>query len=267
MRTKTPLDPTQSIHLLNAATGMSSSSPSVPPPGLLPPSPPVAGGQVRRPSLQNTNAAQQRRSLHLNPDSRFVKRNLPFRQSSNTMNVSFVHQQRYLFGSKFLGDIFLPNRITQLKRMDWYHLYLRLPTYISFFLLLLVWTTSILCFTGIYIGVDSFNPAVDCGLSGPGGTVTFNTAFAFSLETTTTVGYGLPGGSNGFFNNCPGLQIAIYLQMMSSIAFNAFLFAFIFARLARCERRGYQVVWGDKAVVNKVGGKYFLDVRVFDVDA
>jgi hypothetical protein len=30
-----------------------------------------------------------------------------------------VHQQRYLFGSKFLGDIFLPNRITQLKRMDW----------------------------------------------------------------------------------------------------------------------------------------------------
>ena len=80
----------------------------------------------------------------------------------------------------------------------------------------------------------------------------FSAAFAFSLETTTTVGYGLPGSSNAFFEGCPELQVVIYFQMLMSILFNAFLFAFFFARVARCETRGIQVVFSQKAIIKRL---------------
>ena len=56
----------------------------------------------------------------------------------------------------------------------------------------------------MYVLIDSREPDVECGLSNRGDPIEFYGAFAFALETTTTVGYGLPGGGNGFFENCPG---------------------------------------------------------------
>jgi hypothetical protein len=49
--------------------------------------------------------------------------------------------------------------------------------------------------------------------------------------------------------------------------FNAFLFAFLFARLARCENRGAQVLFSEKAIIEKRNGKWFLHVRVYDMDS
>jgi hypothetical protein len=68
---------------------------------------------------------------------------------------------------------------------------------------------------------------VDCGLGGPDGALITNYgAFAFSLETCTMVGYGLPGGTNTFFENYPEIQTGIYFQMLLSMISNAFVFAF-----------------------------------------
>jgi hypothetical protein len=62
---------------------------------------------------------------------------------------------------------------------------------------------------------------------------------------------GLPGGNNGFFqNNCPAVQVAIYAQMTWSMMFNAFLFAFFFTILAKCENRSIQVVFANKMCIN-----------------
>jgi len=50
-----------------------------------------------------------------------------------------------------------------------------------------------------------------------------------------------------------------HLALRSS---QAFLFAFFFARLARSETRGIQVVFGDKAVVKRArDGKFTFNVR------
>eukprot|EP00548_Thalassiothrix_antarctica_P006861 CAMPEP_0194142714 /NCGR_PEP_ID=MMETSP0152-20130528/11931_1 /TAXON_ID=1049557 /ORGANISM="Thalassiothrix antarctica, Strain L6-D1" /LENGTH=406 /DNA_ID=CAMNT_0038841775 /DNA_START=381 /DNA_END=1604 /DNA_ORIENTATION=+ len=80
--------------------------------------------------------------------------------------------------------------------------------------------------------------------------MTYGGYFAFSLETTTTVGYGLPG-SNSFFENCPNIQIAIYFQMVFSMLYNAFVFAFFFTRLAKTENRGAQVIFSDTAIITR----------------
>lgn len=60
----------------------------------------------------------------------------------------------------------------------------------------------------------------------------------------------------------------IYFQMMSFMMFNAFLFAFFFARIARSESRAIQVVFSDKCVVRETErGTLVWQFRVYDVEA
>lgn len=184
---------------------------------------------------------------------RLIPRNLAFGQSKNVIRVSHNHRWRIFW----------------LLRHDWFHAGLRFPTSVSFFLLLSIWTIMIVLFALLYVGIDNKDPLLECGLGLSGSPISFAGAFAFSLETCTTVGYTLPYGVNAFFDvNCPELIIAIYFQMIWSMMFNAFLFAFIYNRLGRSEARGTQVVMSSKAIVNiNPGGQVRFQVRIFDVDA
>jgi Inward rectifier potassium channel transmembrane domain len=125
----------------------------------------------------------------------------------------------------------------------------------------------IIVFAGLYMLFDRHNGSINCGLAKDDMPIQFGGAFAFSLETCTTVGYGLPSSVNSFFEKCQGLQITIYFQMVWSMMFNAFMFAFFYARLGRAENRAMQVVFADKAVVSIVDGYARFQVRLYDLDA
>lgn len=84
------------------------------------------------------------------------------------------------------------SHVYPLLLLDWFHVFLRLPTYVSVTLLLSIWTLFILIFAKIYVGIDTSNNALDCGLGDPGTPIAWGTAFAFSLETCTTVGCKQP---------------------------------------------------------------------------
>jgi hypothetical protein len=90
-----------------------------------------------------------------------------------------------------------------------------------------------------------------------------------SDTTGTTVGYGLPNGTNAFFElNCSGLVSAIYGQMVWSMLFNAFLTAFLYSHMARSDARGAQVIFADKAVVSlDEDNRIQLQIRCYDADA
>lgn len=191
---------------------------------------------------------------------RLVLRDLPFHQSSNVFQV---RPSRFSPGQGFRRLLY---------KEDWLHVLLRLRTRFSLVALLLLWTLLVVIFTFIYVGVDHLNPTLSCGLGPAGFPISYRAAFAFSLETCTTVGYGLPSSSNAFFENCPTLQIAIYFQMLLSMLFNATLLSFMWARLGRCETRGAQVLFGDKAVLRREEGgngvpRYSLEVRIYDADS
>ena len=187
---------------------------------------------------------------------RILSRNLPFCQSKNKVNV---------VNEKVRGKL----GIDRLKSEDWFHVFLRLSTFQSVLICVVIWTTLIIIFAGFYIAADKIQPDVNCGLTEDGlSIISFESAFAFSLETTTTVGYGLPGSSNAYFESCPELQVVIYFQMLFSLLFNAFLFAFFFARLSRCESRGTQVVFSDKAIIKKTkDGRLTFNIRLYDIDS
>ena len=96
--------------------------------------------------------------------------------------------------------------------------------------------------------VDYSYEQFDCGLvnpSDPRRILHFGAYFAFSLQTTTTVGYTLPNGVNGFFEDCPGLQICIFFQMILAMIFSACFVTFFYARLVKVENRSAQVIFSN----------------------
>jgi hypothetical protein len=189
---------------------------------------------------------------HLDELPRLVLRNRAFHQSANKVYIS------HNMGA----------RIYKLLRYNWFHVFLRWPTRYSLITLMSIWTGSILFFAVIYYKYDSIYPSRSCGLGAENNPITFAGAFAFSLETCTTVGYTLPYGVNSFFEpNCSALQIIIFFQMAWSMIFNAFLITFLYNRLGRSEARGAQVIFSNKALVSTMDDQVRFQVRLFDCDA
>lgn len=190
---------------------------------------------------------------------RLIKRNLSFHQSKSEVNIQNVAGKH------------LRKPLHKLYRDDWFHLFLRWPTFLSVFVLLSIWTAFTLFFGAMYVAHDRAMKNDMCSLwpsseTSPPPPVYFFTAFTFALETATTVGYALPGGSQGFFK-CPTLQFLIYVNMTVKMLFNAFLCYFFYARLSRAETRSSQILFSNKAVVRKDStGKLILEVRVYNVD-
>lgn len=133
---------------------------------------------------------------------------------------------------------------------NWFHILLWKNIFYSTFWLLLLWTIVIVVYAIVYMLMDHHHIDLDCILALPGKFISFVPSFVFSLETCTTVGYGLPSGLNLFFEDkCGKVQFVIYLQMVFSMLFNAFLFAF-FSKIARRKLQGIQVVFGNQAIIN-----------------
>ena len=136
---------------------------------------------------------------------RLVRRNLPFNQSRNVIQVK--HNQ----GTTKIG---------RLIRHDFFHVLLRLPAWKTTLLLLGIWTAIILVWAAAYIAVDNSEQNDVCNIGLDGKPASYYTAFAFSLETCTTLGYGLPNSVNSFFEHCPAFQFTVFLQMTMSMFFN-----------------------------------------------
>jgi hypothetical protein len=127
------------------------------------------------------------------PLKRLVVRDLPFHQSSNSLRVRHQMSKEYskkAKGRRSAGGLGFFHWYIE----DWFHVLLRLRTIVSAFAFVVLWTSFLLLFAGVYCMVDRINPDEACGLGEPGYPIKFYGAFAFSLETTTTVGYGLPNG-------------------------------------------------------------------------
>ncbi|KAK3728463.1 hypothetical protein QZH41_002325 [Actinostola sp. cb2023] len=89
----------------------------------------------------------------------------------------------------------------------------------------------------------------------------FTTAFLFSLETQTTIGYG----GRQITPKCPEAIILLNLQSLFGCFLNAFILGLIFARLSRPRNRAGTIMFSNKAVIAVRDGKMCLMFRVGDV--
>ena len=74
--------------------------------------------------------------------------------------------------------------------LSMFNVLFRFRTVVSVICFTIIWTIFLIAFAAIYVAIDNENPRVDCGLgtADPPSPIGFHAAFAFSLETTTTVG-------------------------------------------------------------------------------
>jgi hypothetical protein len=186
---------------------------------------------------------------------RLVNRNMPFHQSQNRIAVFNLNWKQ---------------RIYKLLVRDWFHVLLRVHILLACLVLIIIWTVAILIWAFIYILSDNYgeNLDLDCGLGKAGNPLSFAAAFAFAMETATTVGYGLPSGSNGFFEkNCGHIQTPIYFQMVFNMLFNAFMFAFFYSQLSKSETRSIQLVFSNKLIIGVKDNQVYASVRCYDLDS
>jgi hypothetical protein len=105
---------------------------------------------------------------------RIIHRNMGFNQSRNSV---YVRQKNAML------------KILALVQHDWFHAFLRVPTWKSLLFCLSFWTLMIVVFAGLYLAVDRQKPDISCGLGAAGTPIKFGPSFAFSLETCTTGEY------------------------------------------------------------------------------
>ncbi|CAG5111587.1 Oidioi.mRNA.OKI2018_I69.chr2.g5878.t1.cds [Oikopleura dioica] len=86
----------------------------------------------------------------------------------------------------------------------------------------------------------------------------FTTAFLFSLEGQTTIGYG----SRGPTIQCWFVVVVQFIQWLLAYAFDSLVVTIIFTKLARPKYRAKSIEFSKSAVINERDGKLVLIVRV-----
>lgn len=118
---------------------------------------------------------------------------------------------------------------------DFFHVALGMPLVLLLMVCMALYTTLILIWTGFYIAAD--HPGVACGIAPLGEHPNFYRAFAFSLETMTTIGYGLPRDDSDFWEeNCISMLVVVYFEALFFIILNASIVGVLFARVGTADR-------------------------------
>ncbi|MEE6467826.1 hypothetical protein FKM82_008080 [Ascaphus truei] len=163
-----------------------------------------------------------------------------------------VHQGNVRETYRYLSDIF-----TTLVDLKWRF---------NLFIFVLVYTVTWLFFGMIWwliayirgdlehIGDKAWNPCVD-NLNG------FVSAFLFSIETETTIGYGY----RVITDKCPeGIILLLVQSVMGSIV-NAFMVGCMFVKISQPKKRAETLVFSTNAVISMRDGKLCLMFRVGDL--
>nr|CAB3258033.1 ATP-sensitive inward rectifier potassium channel 12-like [Phallusia mammillata] len=89
-------------------------------------------------------------------------------------------------------------------------------------------------------------------------TKAFTSAFLFSLETQTTIGYGF----RVVTEECPFTVIMVVFQSVFGCILDAFMIGLIMAKISRPKKRAKTLLFSNKAVINVRDGRLCLMVRV-----
>ena len=117
-----------------------------------------------------------------------------------------------------------------LRPKEWYQFALSLPTTVFIVIFIALYLLVTVLFAGFYVAIH--NPdGCDLSLHSDEDSLSFREAFAFSVETVATIGYGLPNtklANNAFFLTCDSLPVVILSQFVIIALMNASLVGLLF---------------------------------------
>lgn len=90
----------------------------------------------------------------------------------------------------------------------------------------------------------------------------FIEALFFSMETMMTIGYST---HDIFFRGCPEMLIVITAESIVGCLLDAFCFGILYCRLSRGNTRACSILFSDKAVIQKIGGRFYFMFRMAEL--
>mmetsp|Transcript_110753 Transcript_110753/g.319996 ORF Transcript_110753/g.319996 Transcript_110753/m.319996 type:complete len:549 (+) Transcript_110753:100-1746(+) len=95
----------------------------------------------------------------------------------------------------------------------------------------------------------------------------FTQAFALSVETWLTIGYGVNDPPGPYFKECPEAVVFITIQGLLGLLMNAFVVGIVITSVSSGSTRGCTVIFSEKAVIREVNGRLFLMMQVCEMRA
>eukprot|EP00041_Stephanoeca_diplocostata_P007203 m.100196 g.100196 ORF g.100196 m.100196 type:complete len:650 (-) comp16777_c0_seq2:156-2105(-) len=139
----------------------------------------------------------------------------------------------------------------------WWHTIVHAGTMTLLLAVFSAYMVVFLFFTWIYMLISE-----DCGLQlGENGRSKFSDALYLSVETMTTIGYGVP---DPYYNGCGWGFICVIGQSLLGFMMNAVLFGTVFSRVSRAQRRAVSIKFAPTACIREVWGRFFLCIQVVE---
>ena len=90
----------------------------------------------------------------------------------------------------------------------------------------------------------------------------FRSAFFLSVETMTTIGFGIP---NSYMDGCLDGMVIITLQSIFSAIVNAVTVGLFWLRLSRVQKRASSVAFSDRAVIQEIRGSLYFMFQIVEM--
>jgi len=188
-----------------------------------------------RHSLQHAGSVVGHLHLHHYHWPRLLDRKGACRQSNGHLNIRSI------------------NRDAQLFLHDLYHLFVEMGTLRLLALLWMVYSIVLVIFAFVFWWASD-----ECALF----CESFVDALYLSIETMTTVGYGVP---DPYFRECPFMMVFLLCQCFFSIVFDAALIGILYQRISRGNTRASTILFSDKATLRTIGGHTYLLFQVCEM--
>lgn len=90
-------------------------------------------------------------------------------------------------------------------------------------------------------------------------------AFALSVETWLTIGYGLPETPGPYLRDCWSAVFIVTAQGIVGLILNAFLVGLVITRVHSGAKRGCSLAFSDKAAIREVNGRIYFMVQICEM--
>ncbi|XP_059146457.1 G protein-activated inward rectifier potassium channel 3-like [Physella acuta] len=197
-------------------------------------------------TLKNNCCALRHRCHKANPEEKrkaLVQKNGAFR-----IYFAGLNQHR----RKYLADLYVT-----LLDLEWrYAMAILFNTFLVTFLVFAVFWWLMAYNNGDFDNLG--NPKHDFCLLG---VRSFPGAILFSMETQTTIGYGMAYPNA----QCAGTLPIMYLQVVLGFLIETFMLGFIFVKIARPKYRANTILFSRHAIINQENGQLVLQIRIGDL--
>ncbi|EDQ92304.1 uncharacterized protein MONBRDRAFT_30728 [Monosiga brevicollis MX1] len=147
----------------------------------------------------------------------------------------------------------MPLHAFRLYRSDWFHFLVNLATWKIVVIMMFLYVVVCVVYAGLFHWSSSA-----CGLE----LKTFRQAFMLSLESLTTIGYGVP---DPYFNDCLAGPFVVLSQAIVGLFVDSVLIGVLFTRFSRGTTRSRSVIFSNKAVIRAVRDQWHFMVQATEI--